>query len=157
MTRLTVNLEGDTQVIVRRNFRHAPERVWAAHVDPQLIRQWLLGPDGWTMSDCQFEPRPGGKIRFAWEPAGGGPGGFHLTGELVEVEAPHRMVHVERMHLPDPTPDNRVETLFQPTPDGGTLMVMTMNVADAATRQAMLDTGMTDGMEASYQRLDAMA
>jgi hypothetical protein len=67
-----------------------------------------------------------------------------------------RIVHVERMHMPDPTPDNRVETRF--APDGsGTLMTMRMTLPDAATRTAMLSTGMETGMEASYARLDSMS
>ncbi len=49
--------------------------------------------------------------------------------------------------MPDTTPDNHVETLFEP--DGqGTLMTMRMTLPDAATREAMLATGMDDGMEA---------
>jgi hypothetical protein len=59
------------------------------------------------------------------------------------------------MHLPDPTPDNHVETRFEP--DGsGTLMTMRMTLPDAQTRTAMLATGMDQGMEASYARLEAM-
>jgi hypothetical protein len=67
-----------------------------------------------------------------------------------------RIVHVERMHLPDPTPDNHVVTTFEK--DGsGTLMTMRMTLPDAASRTAMLATGMEHGMEASYVRLDALA
>jgi uncharacterized protein YndB with AHSA1/START domain len=66
-----------------------------------------------------------------------------------------RIVHVERMHLPDPTPDNHIETRFEA--DGsGTVMTMRMTLPDAATRAAMLATGMEHGMEASYERLEAM-
>jgi activator of Hsp90 ATPase-like protein len=66
-----------------------------------------------------------------------------------------RIVHVERMHLPDPTPDDRVETRFEA--DGsGTLMTMRMTLPDEKTRAAMLATGMEDGMEASYVRLDGL-
>ena len=57
------------------------------------------------------------------------------------------------MLLPDPTPENRVETRFDPE-GTGTRMTMTMSVADAATMEAMVATGMTDGMEASYARLE---
>jgi len=69
------------------------------------------------------------------------------------LEPNRRIVHVERMHLPDPTPDNHVETIFEP--DGtGTRMTMRMTLPDAQTRAAMLSTGMERGMEASYQRLE---
>jgi hypothetical protein len=59
------------------------------------------------------------------------------------------------MHLPDPTPDNHIETRFEA--DGaGTLMTMRMTLPDAKTRAAMLATGMERGMEASYVRLEEM-
>src|SRR4051812_18758626 len=82
-------------------------------------------------------------------------GGFYLTGEYLELVPFSRIVHVERMHVPDPTPDNHVETRFEP--DGtGTLMTMRMTLPDAAARAAMLATGMEHGMEASYVRLETM-
>lgn len=153
MSKLTLRTEGDTFVVVTRRFAAPPAAVFAAHVEPALLQQWCLGPDGWTMPVCICDPRPGGAIRYEWQNAEGH--GFHLTGEFVEVEAPRRLVHVERMHLPDPTPDNHVETIF--TADGdGTLMVMRMTLPDAETRAAMLATGMDEGMEAGYQRLDRM-
>jgi hypothetical protein len=61
------------------------------------------------------------------------------------------------MHLPDTTPDNHIETRFEPDGRGGTLMTMRMTLPDAATRAAMLATGMEHGMEASYVRLEAQA
>jgi len=48
-----------------------------------------------------------------------------------------RIVHVERMHLPQPTPDNRAETSFEPDATG-TLMTMRMTLPDAETRAARL-------------------
>jgi len=65
------------------------------------------------------------------------------------------IIHVERMHLPDPTLDNHVETRFEQDATG-TLMTMRMTLPDAETRAAMLATGMEHGMEASYVRLEAM-
>jgi hypothetical protein len=60
------------------------------------------------------------------------------------------------MHLPEATPDNHVETRFDP--DGaGTLMAIRMTLPDAQTLAAMLATGMERGMEASYSRLDGVA
>jgi len=153
MSKLTLKTEGDRHVIVTRHFAAPPEMVYRAHTDPELIKKWLLGPDGWTMPVCINEAKPGGKIRYEWTDGNGG--GFSLTGEYVELKPFSRIVHVERMHLPDPTPDNHVETSF--TPDGtGTLMTMRMTLPDANTREGMLATGMEHGMEASYVRLETM-
>jgi hypothetical protein len=49
-----------------------------------------------------------------------------------------------------------VETRFEPDGDG-TLMTLRMTLPDAATRTAMLASGMEHGMEASYARLERMS
>jgi uncharacterized protein YndB with AHSA1/START domain len=153
MSKMTLTTEGDRHVVVTRRFAASPELVYRAHTEPALLQKWCLGPDGWTMPVCISEARPGGRIRYEWSNGKGQ--GFYLTGEYIELAPFSRIVHVERMHLPDPTPDNRVETRFEP--DGaGTLMTMRMTLPDAATRGAMLATGMEHGMEASYVRLEAM-
>ena len=150
---MALTLEGDLHVVVTRRFAASPEAVYRAHTEATLIRQWMLGPDGWTMTICEPAAAPGGKIHFAWSDGQGN--GFSLTAESLVMEPFHRLVRVERMHLPDPTPDNQVETNF--APDGtGTMMTMRMTLPDAATRQAMLATGMEHGMEASYVRLETV-
>jgi uncharacterized protein YndB with AHSA1/START domain len=153
MSKLTLNTEGDTHVVVTRRFAAAPEAVYRAHTDPKLIQRWLLGPEGWTMPVCVSDAKPGGKIRYEWTNGKGH--GFYLTGEYVALEPYSRIVHVERMFLPERTPDNHVETKFDA--DGkGTLMTLRMTLPDAKTRAAMLATGMERGMEASYARLEQM-
>lgn len=153
MNKLTLTTEGDTHIVVTRHFAAPPETVYRAHTEPALIQQWLLGPDGWTMPVCINDAQPGGKMRYEWTNGKGG--AFHITGEYVALEPYSRIVHIERMHLPDPTPDNHVETTFQP--DGaGTLMTIRMTLPDSKTRAAMLSTGMEHGMEASYVRMEAL-
>lgn len=151
MSKLVLETEGDRFVVVKRRFAAPPEAVYRAHTEPELIQQWMLGPEGWTMPVCLHEAKPGGKIRFEWSDGKGG--GFFLTGEIIELDPPRRLVHVERMHLPDPTPDNHVTTTFV-AEGGGTLMTLRMTLPDAETRRAMLETGMEHGMEASYARLE---
>ena len=153
MSKLTLKTEGDRHVIVARRFAASPEAVFRAHIEPKLIQKWMLGPEGWTMPVCVCDARPGGKFRYEW--ANGKGGGFHITGEFIALERFGRIEHVERMHLPDPTPDNHIETRFDA--DGtGTLMTMRMTLPDAATRAKMLATGMEYGMEASYVRLESL-
>lgn len=153
MSRLTLKTEGDTHVVVTRRFAASPKAVFRAHTEAELMQKWMLGPEGWTMPVCISEPKPGGQIRCEWTDGKGG--GFHLTGEYIAVEPYSRTVHVERMFLPDPTPDNHVETQFQS--DGqGTLLTMRMTLPNAEARTAMLATGMDEGMEASYARMEEM-
>jgi uncharacterized protein YndB with AHSA1/START domain len=151
MNRLQLTTEGDTFVVATRNFAATPEQVYRAHVEPALIQKWMLGPPGWTMPICINEARPGGKIHYEW--SDGKSGGFYLTGEFVELHPFSRIVHIERMHLPDPTPDNHIVTTFEPQ-GKGTLMTMRMTLPNEETRTAMLASGMEHGMEDSYQRLD---
>ena len=152
-TKMILKTEGEKHVVVTRRFAASPEAVYRAHMEPSIIQQWMLGPEGWTMPVCLNEAWPGGKIRYEWSDGKGN--GFYLTGEFVALEPFRRIVHVERMHLPDPTPDNHIETTFEQ--DGlGTLMTMRMALPDAKTREAMLATGMEHGMEASYVRLETI-
>lgn len=152
MSKLTLITEGDKHVVVTRRFAAAPEAVYRAHTEAELVQKWLVGPAGWTMPVCICEARPHGKIRYEWVNQSKG-GSFHLTGEFLELQPFSRILHIERMHFPDPTPDNYVETTFKPDGDG-TLMTMRMTLPDENTRAQMLATGMEKGMEASYVRLD---
>jgi uncharacterized protein YndB with AHSA1/START domain len=153
MSKMTLKTEDDRYVIVTRRFAAPPQMVYRAHTEPALIRQWLLGPEGWTMPVCVNEPKPGGKIRYEWSDGKGR--GFYLTGEYVELLPSSKIVHVERLHMPNATPDNHVETRFH-VEGSGTLMTMRMTLPNVQTRTAMLATGIERGMEASYARLDGM-
>ena len=150
---MTLTTEGDTHVIVTRHFAASAEAVYRAHIDPEIVQQWMLGPEGWTMPVCVSDARPGGQIRYEWSNGKGH--GFYLTGEYIELEPYHRIVHVERMFLPDRTPDNHIETIFEAN-GTGTLMTMRMTLPDAKTREMMLATGMESGMETCYVRLEGL-
>jgi uncharacterized protein YndB with AHSA1/START domain len=154
MSKLTLKTEGDTHLVITRGFAASPEAVYRAHTDPKIVQKWLLGPDGWTMPVCILEAKPGGKFRYEWKHETK-PRGFYIAGEFVELTPHSKIVHVERMFLPEPTPENHVETRFEP--DGpGTLMTIRMTLPDEATRSAMLSSGMDKGMEDSYVRLEKM-
>jgi uncharacterized protein YndB with AHSA1/START domain len=152
MRKLTLTTEGDQHVIVTRRFAASPEAVYRAHTESKLILKWMLGPEGWTMPVCICDARSGGKFRYEWSNGKGG--GFYITGEFIELVPYSRIVHVERMHLPNPTPDNHIETRFE-AERNGTLMTMKMTLPDAEARAAMLSTGVEHGMEASYARFDS--
>jgi uncharacterized protein YndB with AHSA1/START domain len=96
MSKLTLEIEGQTHVIVKRHFSAPPEAVYRAHTDPKLIQKWLLGPEGWTMPVCMNEAKAGGKFRYEWTDGKGG--AFHITGDRpCRAHAPARS-HARQPH-----------------------------------------------------------
>jgi len=140
----------DTQVRVARVIRGTVDQVWRAHHEPELMQQWLLGPDGWTMPVCEIATKVGDTYRYEWQPEGGGEG-FGFTGELVESEAPYREVTTESMIG---MPGSTLNELTLTPVESGTLLSLVITYANAEMRDMILATGMTDGMETSYARLE---
>jgi uncharacterized protein YndB with AHSA1/START domain len=144
-------LLSDTQVRVSRVIRGSVDQVWRAHNDAELMKKWLLGPDGWTMPVCEIAANVGDTYRYMWASDGGGEG-FGFTGELLESDAPHRAVTTESMIGMD-FPGTTNELTLTPV-DGGTLLSLVITYANSEARDAVLATGMTGGMETSYARLE---
>jgi uncharacterized protein YndB with AHSA1/START domain len=146
-----VEVLDDQRVRITRAFDAPLDLIWRAHTEPDLMKRWLLGPDGWKMTVCEIDPVPGGAYRYAWEPVDGGEG-FGFDGETLVVEPRRRIVSTERMTGTDfPATTNDLSFAED---DGVTLLTLLITYADAAQRDAVLATGMTDGMEASYARLE---
>lgn len=148
---LTHDLLSDTQVRFTRVIRGSVEQVWHAHHDPAMLRRWMLGPDGWHLPVCDVATEVGQTYRYIWE-SDDGANRFGFTGELLISEPPTHTVTTERMVDTDgPTTTNAL-TL---TPvAGGTLLTLVVTYPDATTRDTILATGMADGMETSYARLE---
>ncbi|MDD9205971.1 SRPBCC domain-containing protein, partial [Georgenia sp. 10Sc9-8] len=144
-------LIGETQVRISRVIRGSVQQAWDAHHDPDLLRRWMLGPDGWTMPVCEVATSVGQTYRFEWE-QDDGEGRFGFTGELLEFEPPYREVTTERMIGMD-GPGTTNELTLTPV-DGGTLLTVLITYPDAELRETVLATGLTDGMEASCARLE---
>jgi uncharacterized protein YndB with AHSA1/START domain len=143
----------DTQVRISRVIRGTVEQVWRAHHEPDLLQRWLLGPEGWTMPVCEVATTVGEKYRYEWEPVSGAEGGFGFEGELLESVPPHRAVTTERMiGMPG---EGTVNELTLTPVTAGTLLSIVITYPDAEVRDIVLATGMADGMETSYARLEA--
>ena len=149
----TTQILSDTQVRISRIVRGSVELVWCAHQEPALLRQWLLGPDGWTMPVCEVATEVGQTYRYEWERLDG-EGRFGFTGTLLESLPPHRSVTTEAMIGVD-GPSSTNELTLTPVEDG-TLLSILMTFPDATVRDATLAAGMTGGMETSYARLESL-
>lgn len=138
----------DQHVRITRLIDGPRELVWRAHHEPDLLKTWLLGPDGWQLIECEV----GDAYRYVWQQGDDEASRFGFEGETVLSAPTWREVTTERMiGMEGPTTLNDLQLYEE---DGATLLTLVIEYPDAATRDMILATGMTDGMEASYARLE---
>ena len=154
-----VTLPSEREVKVTRSFRAPKALVYRAYTEPQLIQRWVLGPPGWSMPVCEMDVRVGGRYRWRWRNDQDG-SEFGFAGTFREVEPGTRLVHTEAYDpgtVGDgyPSDDAIVRVTF--TEEQGVTTVTTLiDFASKEARDAAMATGMTDGMEESYQLLDKL-
>lgn len=147
-----VQILSDTQIRTSRVIRGTIDQVWKAHHDPDLMKRWLLGPDGWSMPVCEVAEGVGHSYRYEWQNDETGER-FGFAGELLESEPPHREVTTEAMLGTDGPPAVNDMTL-RPV-QGGTLLAIVVTFPSSEARDMVLETRMVDGMETSYARLES--
>ncbi len=159
-----VSLPSDTEVRVTRDFKAPRTLVWQAHTEPKLIQRWMSGMPGWSMPICEMDVRPGGQYRWRWRSDENG-AAFGFFGEFKEVDAPARMTQEEYFDpgdvsgdvtgdMPVNTPSINRTTFAEK--NGVTTIVVLIDYGSKAARDAAISTGMTDGMEISYESLDRL-
>jgi uncharacterized protein YndB with AHSA1/START domain len=130
----------------------APRRlVFDAWTNPRHIPQWLLGPEGWTMPVCELDLRPGGSWRYVWRKSNGTE--MAMYGDVREVVPPERLVTTERW---GPDWPETLNTVVFTEAGGKTTITLTVRYPSKEARDAALGTGMKDGMEQSFARLDRL-
>jgi uncharacterized protein YndB with AHSA1/START domain len=158
VSKAEVSLPGDREVRVSRKFQAPRELVYKAYTTPEIVKRWLGGPPGWSMPVCEMDVRAGGKFRWRWRNDDNGQEfGFH--GEFREVSPPERIVHTEFYDPGDvggDMGDGSIITLELSEEGGVTSLVTLMEFGSKDARDAAMSTGMTDGMEISYQLLDGI-
>ncbi len=157
MAKSTVMLPNDLEVVVVRDFSAPRNTVFDAWTKPELMSRWLLGPPGWTMPVCEMDLRVGGRFRWRWRNDAGTEFGF--TGVFREVVRPSRLVHTQ-VYDPGTVGGNMgAEALITAVlieKGGVTTYTTTIRYQSKVDRDAAISTGMTDGMEQSYTKLDAL-
>lgn len=141
----------DTQIRTSRVIRGSVDQVWDAHLDPEKVKRWMLGPDGWSMPVAEVGARAGDTYRYEWQNDESGER-FGFTGEVLEAQPPHRIVTTEGMIGMEGPP--AVNDITMRPVDGGTLVTITITYPSKEVRDMVLATGMVDGMETSYARLE---
>ena len=154
-----VETPSDREVKVTRSFKAPRALVYRAFTEPELVRRWLLGPPGWSMPVCEMDVRVGGTYRWGWRSdQDGSQFGFH--GTFREVQPPSRLVHTEAYDpgtVGESFPGQEALVTVTFAEDGGvTTMTSVIDFGSKDARDGAIATGMTDGMEHSYQQLDTL-
>jgi uncharacterized protein YndB with AHSA1/START domain len=159
MEKAQVTLPSDREVKVTRSFKAARQLVYRAYTEPALLQRWLLGPPGWSMPVCEMDVRVGGRYRWRWRNDENA-SEFGFAGTFREVTPLSRLVHTETYDpgtVGDEFPQREALVSVTFTEDGGITTVTTLvDFGSKEARDAAVATGMTDGMEQSYQLLDAL-
>ena len=144
----------DREIVVTRVI-DAPRRlVFDAFTRPEMIKHWMLGPDGWTMPVCEMDLRAGGAYRWVWQRGAGG-AQMSVSGTFREVAAPERLVHTEQFDPPWYPGEAVITTRFAEQGDK-TAVTISIVYPSQETRDNALKSGMESGMAQSYDRLERL-
>jgi uncharacterized protein YndB with AHSA1/START domain len=142
--------EGQPTVEITREFDAPPERVYRAHTDPELVKQWL-GPRRLTMRIDHYDISRGGSYRYTHVEEDGTEYGF--WGVVHDARPGELVIQTFGFDGAPDTPSFDKMTLEE-LPGGRTRMRIVSVMHEVADRDAFLASGMEGGMDESYERLD---
>jgi uncharacterized protein YndB with AHSA1/START domain len=134
---------------ITREFDAPRSKVFRAHTDPDLVRQWL-GPRGLEMTVDRWDCRTGGEYRYIHSRDGEE---FAFHGSFHEVRPEELIVQTFTYEgMPDSVALEKV--VLEDLGDGRTRLVATSLGDSFEARDAMVASGMEQGIVEGYERLD---
>ena len=150
---LQVTMPSDREIAMTRVFKAPRHLVFDALTKPELVKQWLLGPPGWSMPVCEINLRVGGTYRYVWRHTNGNEMG--MGGVYREIAVPERIVATEKF---DESwyPGEAVDTTVFVEQAGKTTVTQTVLYDSREAREAVLKSPMESGVAAGYDRLEKL-
>jgi uncharacterized protein YndB with AHSA1/START domain len=141
---------GQPFIDMEREFDAPAELVHRAYLEPELVKQWL-GPRKYEMVIEQWDARPGGSYRYVHRDADsayGFRGVFHSMAadnmvQTFEFDGAPGHVSLDTQRLED-------------IGNGRTRLTARTVFQSVADRDAMAESGMAEGVEDGYNRLDEL-
>lgn len=150
---LAISTPSAREILMTRVFNAPRDLVFEAMYQPELLKRWLNGPPGWSLEFCEVDFRVGGGFRQVWH----GPEGAEMGmgGVFREIVRPERIVRTE-LFDEDWTGGEALATLVLSEKAGKTELALTVLYASQEARDGALQSGMKDGVAASYDQLDTL-
>lgn len=148
---LQIKANGEREIVMTRLFDAPRKLVFDAFTKPELLKQWLLGPPGWSMPVCEIDLRIGGRYRYVWRRDTDGTE-MGCGGVYREIVPPERLVHTEQFDNPWYPGESLITTVLDEQ-RGKTTLTATMLYESRDARDGILKSGMESGVAASYDRL----
>jgi uncharacterized protein YndB with AHSA1/START domain len=145
-------------MIVDAEFNAPAERVWQLWADPRQLERWW-GPPTYPATVTSHDLRVGGRVEYHMTgPEGDQPRGYW---EIVEADAPHRLVFRDGFANDDGTPNadmpvNEARVSIEEIGDGRTRMSIQSIFADTAAMEQQIAMGMEEGLTQAVGQIDAI-
>jgi uncharacterized protein YndB with AHSA1/START domain len=154
----TLTLPTDEQILITREFDAPRHLVWKAWTTPELVKRWWHAKRG-EVTVVEIDLRVGGKWRYAMVADDGSEVAFH--GEYRDIVPDERLVTTEVYEgLPQGVSDEQGGTLNTATfeeVDGGTRVSLLIEATSKISRDAIIASGMEDGLQDALDLLEEVA
>jgi uncharacterized protein YndB with AHSA1/START domain len=144
---------GVPQIVITREFDAPLARLYLVHTDPELLVQWL-GPRRLATHVERWDIRDGGTWRYINRDDDGTEYGFH--GVFHGTPSPEGGI-VQTFEFEGTPGHVSLQTVTFSEERGGTTLVRVNAVFQSVEdRDAMLESGMEEGVNEGYERLDEL-
>jgi uncharacterized protein YndB with AHSA1/START domain len=149
-----VTLPTDTQILITREFAAPRHLVYRAWTTPELVERWWYAERG-RMDGVEIDLRVGGSWRFAMVTPDGVEVAFH--GKYREIVPDERLVWTEIYEGADMPDAETLQTMTLTERDGRTTMTILAEHGSRRVRDAVLESGMEDGLQDAMNLLERVA
>src|SRR6185295_5152459 len=144
----------EATVVMTRVFDAPRSRVFEAWTRAEHLGRWFA-PKGFSITDCESDPRPGGVFRMRWRAPWGGT--YQVRGEYREVIVPERVVIA--CTLDDEQGASRLEEIINVDFEqngGRTRLLLNSTARGAGANAASMLAGMEKGWAQTVDRLGVL-
>lgn len=161
MNKTAMELPSDREIVISRTFQASARIVFNAWTQAELVKRWWAPKClGVEMVDCQADVRVGGKYRYLLRTDGNLVG---FGGKYSEVAPYTRLVYTEffepsagaEAKEPEPGAESIITVTFEEQ-GGKTRLISRSLYPSKEVRDAVLSTGMEQGMRETMDQLDTL-